>query len=33
MAGVIPPTYADVESAAARLLGHAHRTPVLTSSR
>ncbi len=26
-------TYADVEAAAARLLGHAHRTPVLTSSR
>ncbi len=26
-------TYADVEAAAARLRGHAHRTPVLTSSR
>ena len=25
------PTYADVEAAAARLEGHAHRTPVLTS--
>ncbi len=25
------PTYADVEAAAARLQGHAHRTPVLTS--
>jgi threonine dehydratase len=25
------PTYADVEAAAARLKGHAHRTPVLTS--
>lgn len=24
------PTYADVQAAAARLLGHAHRTPVLT---
>jgi threo-3-hydroxy-L-aspartate ammonia-lyase len=28
-----PPTYADVESAAARLEGQAHRTPVLTSRR
>lgn len=28
-----PPTYADVERAAALLDGHAHRTPVLTSSR
>jgi threo-3-hydroxy-L-aspartate ammonia-lyase len=28
-----PPSYADVESAAARLQGHAHRTPVLTSRR
>jgi threo-3-hydroxy-L-aspartate ammonia-lyase len=28
-----PPTYADVEAAAARLEGHAHRTPVLTSRR
>jgi threonine dehydratase len=28
-----PPTYADVESAAARLAGQAHRTPVLTSRR
>ena len=27
------PTYADVESAAARIRGHAHRTPVLTSRR
>jgi threonine dehydratase len=27
------PTYADVEAAAVRLKGHAHRTPVLTSSR
>ncbi len=26
-------TFADVEAAAARLRGHAHRTPVLTSSR
>ncbi len=26
-------TYADVEAAAARLHGHAHRTPVLTSTR
>ena len=25
------PTYADVEAAAARLAGHAHRTPVMTS--
>ncbi len=25
------PTYADVEAAAARIAGHAHRTPVLTS--
>ena len=25
------PTYADVEAAARRLEGHAHRTPVLTS--
>ena len=25
------PTYADVETAARRLQGHAHRTPVLTS--
>ena len=28
---VILPTYADVEAAAARLRGHAHRTPVMTS--
>jgi threonine dehydratase len=28
-----PPSYADVEFAAARLEGHAHRTPVLTSRR
>ncbi|OLT14857.1 serine dehydratase [Pseudonocardia sp. CNS-139] len=28
-----PPSYADVESAAARLDGQAHRTPVLTSRR
>ncbi|GAA1247846.1 threo-3-hydroxy-L-aspartate ammonia-lyase [Pseudonocardia aurantiaca] len=28
-----PPSYADVESAATRLEGHAHRTPVLTSRR
>jgi threo-3-hydroxy-L-aspartate ammonia-lyase len=28
---VTPPTYADVEAAARRLQGHAHRTPVLTS--
>ncbi len=27
------PTYADVERAAERILGHAHRTPVLTSRR
>lgn len=27
------PTYADVEAAAERLKGHAHRTPVLTSRR
>jgi threo-3-hydroxy-L-aspartate ammonia-lyase len=27
------PTYADVVAAAGRLAGHAHRTPVLTSSR
>lgn len=27
------PTYPDVEAAAARLRGHAHRTPVLTSTR
>jgi threonine dehydratase len=27
------PTYDDVEAAASRLLGHAHRTPVLTSTR
>jgi threonine dehydratase len=27
------PTYADVEAAAQRLKGHAHRTPVLTSRR
>jgi threonine dehydratase len=27
----LPVTYADVEAAAARLAGHAHRTPVLTS--
>ncbi len=26
-----PPTYADVQAAALRLAGHAHRTPVLTS--
>jgi threo-3-hydroxy-L-aspartate ammonia-lyase len=26
-----PPTYADVAAAAQRILGHAHRTPVLTS--
>lgn len=26
------PTYADVVAAASRLLGHAHRTPVLRSS-
>ena len=26
-----PPTYADVEAAARRLKGHAHRTPVMTS--
>src|SRR5208282_5324970 len=25
------PTYADVEAAAVRLAGHAHRTPVMTS--
>jgi threonine dehydratase len=29
----IPPTYADVEKAAERIAGHAHRTPVLTSRR
>jgi threonine dehydratase len=29
----IPPTYADVEKAAETIAGHAHRTPVLTSSR
>jgi threo-3-hydroxy-L-aspartate ammonia-lyase len=29
----VPPTYADVEDAAARLAGRAHRTPVLTSRR
>jgi threo-3-hydroxy-L-aspartate ammonia-lyase len=28
-----PPSYADVERAAERIRGHAHRTPVLTSSR
>ena len=28
-----PPTYTDVEAAAARLEGHAHRTPVLRSRR
>jgi threonine dehydratase len=28
-----PPDYADVEAAAARIAGHAHRTPVLTSRR
>jgi threo-3-hydroxy-L-aspartate ammonia-lyase len=28
---VNPPSYADVEAAARRLRGHAHRTPVLTS--
>jgi threonine dehydratase len=28
-----PPTYADVEKAAERIAGHAHRTPVLTSRR
>jgi threonine dehydratase len=27
----LPVTYADIEAAAARLAGHAHRTPVLTS--
>jgi threonine dehydratase len=27
----LPVTYADVEAAAARIAGHAHRTPVLTS--
>ena len=27
-----PPTYADVAAAAARLRGHAHRTPVMTSA-
>ncbi|MGD0491188.1 MAG: threo-3-hydroxy-L-aspartate ammonia-lyase [Steroidobacteraceae bacterium] len=31
MASAIPPTYADVEAAARRLKGHAHRTPVMTS--
>jgi threonine dehydratase len=30
---IILPTYGDVEDAAARLHGHAHRTPVLTSTR
>lgn len=29
----LAPTYADVEAAAARIEGHAHRTPVLTSRR
>ncbi|WP_214405482.1 threo-3-hydroxy-L-aspartate ammonia-lyase [Pseudonocardia lacus] len=29
----VPPTYADVESAAERIAGQAHRTPVLTSRR
>jgi threonine dehydratase len=28
-----PPTFADVQAAAARIRGHAHRTPVLTSRR
>jgi threonine dehydratase len=28
-----PPTFADVEAAAERIRGHAHRTPVLTSRR
>ncbi len=28
-----PPSYADVQAAAERLRGHAHRTPVLTSRR
>jgi threonine dehydratase len=28
-----PPTYADVQAAAERIRGHAHRTPVLTSRR
>ena len=28
-----PPTFADVQAAAERLRGHAHRTPVLTSRR
>jgi threonine dehydratase len=28
-----PPTYADVQAAAERIQGHAHRTPVLTSRR
>jgi threonine dehydratase len=28
-----PPSYADVERAAERIAGHAHRTPVLTSGR
>ena len=28
---LVTPTYADVEAAAGRLAGHAHRTPVLTS--
>jgi threonine dehydratase len=32
MTATLPVTYADVEAAAARLAGHAHRTPVLTSS-
>ena len=29
--GPLPVSYADVEAAAARIAGHAHRTPVLTS--
>src|SRR5918997_616291 len=28
-----PPTFADVQAAAERIRGHAHRTPVLTSQR
>ncbi|HEX2029604.1 MAG TPA: pyridoxal-phosphate dependent enzyme, partial [Nitriliruptorales bacterium] len=28
-----PPTFADVQAAAERIRGHAHRTPVLTSRR
>ena len=28
-----PPTFADVQAAAERIRGHAHRTPVLTSHR